>query len=107
MKNNFISVAIILVFSIFTGHIVTEHKAHTLNIDIVCEAQEIISNTEHENESVIISFNSVRGIEIACTKKMYELENPADYMDGLTAYSKRCIYVGEAEYCRLAVKMNI
>ena len=38
--------------------------------------------------------------------KLYEIENPAYYMDGLTAISKRSIYVGEAE-CRLSVKMNI
>lgn len=30
-------------------------------------------------------------------EKMHEIENPADYMDGLTAYSKRTIYVGDAE----------
>lgn len=39
--------------------------------------------------------------------KIYEVENPADYMDGLTAISKRCIYVGEASNCRLPVKMTI
>ncbi len=41
------------------------------------------------------------------SEKIYELENPADYMDGLTAISKRCIYVGEAEYSCIAVKLNV
>lgn len=34
-----------------------------------------------------------------------ELENPADYMAGLTAISKRSIYVGEAKNC-LSVRIN-
>lgn len=42
------------------------------------------------------------------SNKTYEIEDPTYYMEGLTAISKRCIYVGEAtDSCRLAVKFII
>lgn len=39
--------------------------------------------------------------------KTHDFANSADHMEGLTAISKRCIYVGEAASDQIAVKRNL
>ncbi len=68
---------------------------------------EIIVELIDDLESSCIPINRNCQEYAITEEKIDELESPADYMDGLTAISKRCIYVGEAECFRLAVKRNI
>lgn len=106
MKNKIIAVVVVISL-IFTALLtVKPHKT----CEYVCmQAQSIVRVM---TSSTITAAHSCEPCnhdwqEYAITIKMYKIENPADYMDGLTAISKRCIYVGEAEHCRLPVKFNL
>ncbi len=102
---------IIAVFVAFTLTLTTGLTAKNCKIcDNTCVHRHIIVRTIVESTDSIESSctpNNHNWQEYALTSdKIHEVENPADYMDGLTAISKRCIYVGEADYFSLAVKMN-
>ena len=50
--------------------------------------------------------HNIQEMVVSLVKK-HDFANSADYMEGLTAISKRSIYVGEAASDQIAVKMNL
>lgn len=105
-------IKIIAVFVAFTLAFTTVLTAKICKICVsTCVHTQIIVQTAAETTETLESScipNNHNWQEYALTsEKIYEVENPADYMGGLTAISKRCIYVGEADYLRLDVKRNM
>ncbi len=107
LKKQIIAVLVAFTLVLATSMTAKNDKAC---INTCVQTYEIIRTAAEFTDGPQVScapINHILQEYISTGEEIYELENPADYMDGLTAISKRSIYVGEAEYCRLAVKLNI
>lgn len=96
MKNQIIAIAVAL--SIFAAMAITcPHErctcAHNRQVIVQTMTTSITALTVHDHNP-----NNHNWQEHAISsEKTYKIENPADYMEGLTSISKRSIYVGEAD----------
>lgn len=107
MKNRIFAVLLVIslmMTSILTARIHDECNGLCMHTQSVVQVMtsSTVTQTVHDHAP-----NNHNLQELAITlEKSHEFANAADYMEGLTAISKRTIYVGDAER-RACAKLNI
>lgn len=108
MKNKIIAVFVVVSVLIATTLTARPHEkcthvcmhtrsiVHVMTSSTAAQTVHSYSPNNHNLQEMVVSL-----------VKTQDFANSADYMEGLTAISKRCIYVGEAaEDCRSSVRIN-
>lgn len=108
MKNKIIAVFVVVSVIIATTLTARPHEKCThLCMHSQSIVQLMISSTNAQTVHGHSPNNHNLQEMVISLVKTQDFANSADYMEGLTAISKRCIYVGEtAEDCRSSVRIN-